>query len=180
MGKIKQGKILTPLDSVFYQISESVVSHTNLILKDYGRKVPPNEGLVYWAGTRKNNLIKISTVIAPTTESFPGRVSTTHTSNAKMIKILSFEGLVQIGQVHSHPSDWVDHSTGDNEWAPFKVLGLLSIVVPEYCQNGLTPLTMCGVHRFDKHGFIRLSNKYIEERFIITHDIKGNLFDLRS
>lgn len=86
---------------------------------------------------------------------------------------------IEIAQVHSHPSDWVDHSEGDDLWASFKIEGLVSIVVPNYCKDGMLPLTNCGVHRYINGNFIRLSKKYITSHFRLVNE-KSDFVDLRK
>lgn len=170
---------IMPKDSFNYIINKNVINTTDKILKQYGNLMPSNEGFVYWAGTINNLEITINTVIIPETDSDKQRVTVMPESNFYVVKSLSDNKLIHIGQVHSHPGSCVDHSNGDNEWASFKREGLISVVVPKYCSNGLLPLTICGVHRFNKRKFIRLSEKYIEKHFNI---IKGEckIIDLRD
>jgi hypothetical protein len=64
--------------------------------------------------------------------------------------------------------------------AVFKVEGLLSIVVPSYCQKGMLPLTICGIHRYEKQGFTKLSRTYILSHFAVKSDITSYLEDFRK
>lgn len=168
----------TPQDNIRYYISEDVVRFSEIILREYGNVNPPNEGFVYWAGKKDFNKIFINTVIAPRTESNWGSVVVSHESNVDLVLCLSENKLIHVGQVHSHPGDWVDHSAGDDSMAPFKMEGLLSFVVRQYGLKGINPLTECGVHRYDNRRFIRLSKKYIKTHFRIIN-IEAKLFDFR-
>lgn len=170
----------SPKDNITYILPQSVISDTERVLLEYGKMKPSNEGFVYWCGTIDGMKINISLVIAPKTESNYGRVSTSNRSNFDVVKTLSANKVIEIAQVHSHPSDWVDHSEGDDKWASFKIEGLVSIVVPEYCKRGMLPLSSCGIHRYTDNNFIRLSNKYITEHFRILADSKSNFVDLRG
>lgn len=170
----------TPKDNLFYKIPLKAITFTEKILMDYASLSPSNEGFVYWAGVFEKSHYIIKGVIAPLTESNYGRVSTSHKSNLDFILILNILGLIQIAQVHSHPDDWVDHSRGDDEYAAFKIKGLVSIVVPAYCEQGLLPLTRCGVHRFHDTGFRRLSNNYVKKHFLIDSSLDCILEDLRK
>jgi hypothetical protein len=173
-------KLHTPRDSLTYIIPAKAVQDTQRILAEYGIMSPPNEGLVYWGGIENENWRIVALVFAPLTESNGGRVSTSKRSNFDFVRVLSRNNLIQIGQVHSHPTKWVDHSPGDDALAAFKKEGLLSIVVPEYCQNGLKLRTSCGVHRYRRASFIRLSRKYIEGHFIISDNHDSLLEDFRK
>ncbi len=166
-------------DKIHYVIPYQAISDTQRILKDYADFVPSHEGLVYWGGIKEDDTITIKLVVAPETESGPGHVKTSHRSNFEFIEILNSYSLVQIAQVHSHPTDWVGHSLGDDEYAACKVKGLLSIVVPEYCMEGFNLLRNSGVHRFQNKQFVRLHSAYLKGHFEITHGIKSGFKDLR-
>jgi len=175
----RKAKRYTPKDRYRYTISEDVIEMTNKILEQYRKVIPSNEGFVYWAGTIFKNEILINAVIVPETKSDKGSVMIPPEANFYVVQVLSQHKLQHIGQVHSHPSSWVDHSEGDNEWASFKTNGLISIVVPNYGKNGMLPLKICGLHRYKDERFIRLSKKYIRRHFkIIKCDAK--LIDLRD
>lgn len=169
----------TPRDVLKCSIPADAIDLTERILQDYGQYQPPNEGLVYWGGHKADGIIRVRMVVAPFAESHSLRVVATNTSNAKVVSALVNKRCVYLAQVHSHPEEWVDHSDGDDEWAAFKHNGLLSIVVPHYCSNGMLPLTSCGVHRFQEGTFLRLSERYIENHFVVTRDDSVEYLDMR-
>ena len=68
---------------------------------------------------------------------------------------------------------------GDDKWAANKMTGLLSIVVPKYCIDGMLPLKTCGIHRFENNNFMRLSEEYINSHFDIVEDLNSVFEDLR-
>lgn len=170
-------KRITPIDNLAYEINSGVIKITTQILKQYGQL--PHEGLVFWAGQTLDNKVKITHVIAPETDSSEGRVTVPHSSIYHVVRALSSNKVIHIGQVHSHPGKWVNHSGGDDEWAPFKRQGLISIVVPSYGFNGMLPLKKPGVHRYQENQFIRLSNKYINKHFTVVVG-EANFTDLRD
>lgn len=170
-------KRITPNDNLTYAVHSGVIKATHVVLKQYGQI--PHEGLVFWAGNVFENTFNITHVIAPETESSEGRVTVPHSSVYQVVKSLSENKVIHIGQVHTHPGKWVDHSGGDDEWAPFKREGLISLVVPKYCDKGMLPFKLDGIHRYQDGKFIRLSNKYINGHFeIIEGD--GHFTDLRD
>lgn len=172
-------KLHSPKDNLLYLLPLEVISHTERILSEYGRKKPPHEGLVYWGGKKESERITVSTVIAPKTVSDYGRVSTSPRSNFDVVRLLNKHNVIQIAHVHSHPGTWIDHSLGDDDLAAFKVNGLVSIVVPRYCHRGMMPLSSCGIHRYTDGKFIRLSLDYIKSHFRIENS-EGLVFeDLR-
>jgi proteasome lid subunit RPN8/RPN11 len=162
-----ESKRFTPADNKKYMVPNLAISHTEKVLREYGKKRPSNEGLVYWAGRKDGDIMRVELVIAPRTDSAARRVMTSPESNMKMIQVLGKHDMIHLGQVHSHPGSWVDHSEGDDEHAAFKINGLLSLVVPEYCKYGMMPIEICGVHRFEKDHFIRFTDEYVREHFSI-------------
>ncbi len=178
--RISPRKLHSPKDNLLYLVPSEAISHTGRILHEYGRRKSPHEGLVYWGGQKDDDRITVSIVIAPKTVSSYGRVATSQRSNFDVVRLLNKHNGVQIAQVHSHPGAWVDHSPGDDDWAAFKVNGLLSIVVPRYCRRGMPPLSSCGVHRYTNGKFIRLAPDYMKSHFRIEN-FKGLVFeDLRN
>ena len=171
---------MTLNDDITYHIPLKSIEYTDQILKEYADLIPSNEGLVYWAGNFENNHYTVKAVIAPKTDSDYGRVSTSHKSNLNFVLTLNDLEVIQIAQVHSHPCSWVDHSYGDDDYAAFKIEGLVSVVVPEYCNHGLTPLTRCGIHRYIDKDFHRLSDKYVRRHFLIDSQLDCVLEDQRS
>lgn len=169
----------TPNDNIRYLVSRSVIEQTEKVLKEYGEIDHSHEGLVYWAGTRNESEILVNAVIAPETISTPGSVTITPESNFYVIQCLSQNKLVHLGQVHSHPGSWVGHSLGDDLRASFKRNGLLSIVVSNYCHHGMLPIKQCGIHRYSRDEFIRLSKKYVQKHFKLTRT-ESALYDFRK
>jgi hypothetical protein len=162
----------TPADNKKYMIPNRAIMYTEKVLSDY-------EGLVYWAGRKDVDVIRVELVIAPRTDSAARRVMTSPESNMKMIQVLDKYDMIHLGQVHSHPGSWVDHSEGDDEYAAFKINGLLSLVVPSYCKDGMMPIETCGVHRFEQDHFIRFTDEYVSDHFSIE-DANCLFEDLRK
>lgn len=169
---------VTPKDSIVYHIAKGAIEATEHVLKSYGELEEGHEGFVYWGGELIEGNVYINCVIAPNCESGSQFISTSRKSNAQVIIELSQRSRILIGQVHSHPSDWVDHSLGDDKFAAYKYEGLISIVVPEYCVLGMLPLNTCGIHRYEYGEFLRFSDKYVNNRFIINES-PSEFVDLR-
>lgn len=172
-------KQINPTDNIFYKIPYKIIEITERILKDYSNGFIPTEGLVYWGGIKEENNITVTSVIAPKTTAYQARIETDHRANLDFVRELNKHKIIQIAQVHSHPGYFIDHTEGDDYWCAFKFEGLISIVVANYCNNGMMPLNNCGVHRFSNDEFIRLSKKYIEKHFKLINEGNVNLIDLR-
>ena len=167
-------------DRFKYYIPQKAITDTEDILKDFPLKYNPHEMFVYWAGIKENNKFTVNLVVVPNAKTDFGSVVVSQEANFNFVKILSSKKLIQVAQVHTHPTSWVGHSLGDSRYAAFKVKELLSIVVPSYCHKGMLPLEKCGIHRFDGKKFLRLTNKYIKNHFNIINYEKSELEDLRK
>jgi hypothetical protein len=171
---------MNPSDDFRYYIPQNAIEYTQQVLQEYSKLDSPNEGLVYWAGKTNSNKVEVLMVIAPHTKSAPLKVEVSNKFNFPVVRMLNANSLKYIGLVHSHPTDWVDHSDGDNECAPFRSDGIISIVVPNYSKNGLLPLTTCGIHRYSNGKFGRLSDAYVSKHFKVVNNVESKSFDLRN
>jgi proteasome lid subunit RPN8/RPN11 len=117
----------------------------------------PTEKVVYWAGIKRPDVCTATTVIRPAARLTRGSFRTTPEANAEVIAFLSDRGLALVGQVHTHPGPWVDHSGGDDEDAFMPRENYISIVVPSYCRAGMLPIEHCGVHRYEARTFRRIT-----------------------
>ena len=168
----------TPRDKKTYIIPRGAILYTEKALStDQDSKT---EELVYWAGVQDGDVANVTAVIIPKTDTRNLGVRTTHLANFHFVRTINRLGLIQIAQVHTHPGSWVDHSFGDDQNAAFKVDGLLSIVVPDYGESGMIPLTTCGVHRYQNRKFIRLSDTYILKHFNVDAELSCRMEDLRE
>ena len=168
------------LDEFQYYVPLRALLLTEQSLRDYPLTHEPDEMLVFWAGIREANKSIVKLVVLPNAKTTAGSVEVSHEANFRFVKTLSSRALIQIAQVHTHPTSWAGHSPGDSKYASFKVKGLLSIVVPSYCNSGMRPLEKCGIHRFDGKKFIRLQTKYIRSHFHVLNYEESEIKDLRE
>lgn len=147
-------------------LTEPVVDAIDHLLRSYGGE-DDHEGVVYLGGVEAElgavALVAISPVAATTRGSF----RTDLDANTDVVGTLAELGLVLVGQVHSHPGDWVDHSDGDDEGALVRFEGYWSLVVPTFAREGMRPLARCGVHLYTSKEFRRLSTNAVRSRVSI-------------
>jgi proteasome lid subunit RPN8/RPN11 len=147
-------------------ISEAVVVQTEVLLRV--SRWRPHERIVYWAGFEMRTSCLVTTVIRPNAVMTGGSFRTTSQENAQAVAFMRSHNLVLIGQVHTHPSSYIDHSEGDDEDAFMRFENYLSLVVPFYARRGVLPLTACGIHRFEGNFFRRLTTREIENTFTVV------------
>lgn len=157
-------------------VSSTLLDRTGDVLRQSGSEGDPHEGVAYWAGRRVGDDWFVTTCIAPAARTTYGSFDTSSETNARVIMYLAKVGLELLGQVHSHPGKFVDHSAGDEIKALMPYEGFISIVVPHFAGRGMCPLTICGVHIFEDSRFRRLLAPEIESRFRTLDDFA----DLRT
>ena len=148
-------------------IHEAVMPETVRLLQESSDVLSAHEGIIYWAGKTTDVAWIVTTSIAPSAITTWGSFETSAASNAEVIGFLSRYGLELLAQVHSHPGFYVDHSDGDDKGALMPYEDYLSLVVPYHGSAGMLPLTQCGIHRFNKGLFKRLTNQEIDSVFEI-------------
>jgi hypothetical protein len=146
-------------------IQDAVLNETVRLLRPKNNPKNEHERVVYWAGKDFGSEWIVTTCIAPRAHTTRGSFSVSAESNARVIGLLNELSVVLLGQLHTHPGTWIEHSDGDNEGAFMPYDHFLSIIVPVYGQMGLWPLNKCGVHRFRKRAFYRLSDSEIKTEF---------------
>jgi len=159
-----------PREMTFW-VSAGLLKRTATVLRQSGNKEQSHEGVAYWAGRRGGNDCVVTTCIAPAARTTYGSFDISSETNARVVMYLASAGLELLAQVHSHPGAAVGHSDGDDDRALMPYEGFLSIVVPHYGGRGMRPLTICGVHVFERGGFRRLASAEIEDRFRIFDEI---------
>jgi len=149
-------------------IPAAILDRTVEVLQQSGHRGRSHEGVVYWAGRRVRDVCFIMTCVAPLAVTTGASFDTSSASNARVVAYLAEAELEMLGQVHCHPGEIVDHSEGDEEKALMPYKGFLSVVVPHYARRGMRPLTMCGVHVWERSRFRRIGNREIESCFRIV------------
>jgi hypothetical protein len=137
-----------------FAIAEAVLATSERMLRSPRWK--GRESIVYWAGVKRADVWIATTVIKPKAATTFGSFTTSSAANGRVIEFLEEAGLALLGQVHTHPGQFVDHSAGDDDDAFMPKENSLSLVVPNFGRDGMRPLTLCGVHRYESGRFRRL------------------------
>ncbi len=142
---------------------ESILPVIERLLCSYGGG-EEHEGIVYLGGVETPRGSVALVAIGPQATTTWGSFETHVDANMAVVSTLASLGITLVGQVHSHPGQWVDHSDGDDEGALVRFSGYWSIVVPQFARQGLLPLTRCGIHIYQDGQFRRLSDAAVEAR----------------
>lgn len=106
----------------------------------------PSEGVVYWFGVESPRYSIVTSLMVPNAVTTRGGLRTSASANAEVLESIIGTPLVLLGQAHSHPSDWVEHSPTDDRHTFAAFEGGLSVVVPSFA-FGDPVLAACGIHR---------------------------------
>ena len=136
---IAQSPIVCVTDTLMRVTVQLIASFVD----DRGRDA---EGIVYWFGLELAGQSVVTTLVVPDADTTRGNVRTSAAANAEALSTIVDTPLVLLGQVHSHPFEFVTHSTIDDRETFAQFEGALSVVVPFFGKHGME-LSTCGVHR---------------------------------
>src|SRR5665647_2208230 len=86
-------KKYNPKDAIEYVVTKDVIDYTTKIIREYGTREYPAEGLVYWAGEVNGDVFNITAAIAPQTDSSRYGIKTSNESNARFVEFICDYGL---------------------------------------------------------------------------------------
>ena len=130
-----------------------------------------HEGVIYWAGVElgepTTEWLLVTSCIVPEASTGPGQFEVSALANTRVTEAVHEHDIGVLATVHSHPGTSTVHSGTDEDEAFFPYDGSYSIVVPEYADRGMRPLTSCGIYRYETDQFRRLDTAEIDEDFTV-------------
>ncbi len=157
------------MSSSTWHLPNNLLSQSITIMRPQGRM--GNEGLVFWFGIENG----VSSVITHIVEVFgsgfittPLHMSLSLNAMTRLTEITEELDVFLIGQIHSHPGNFVDLSELDKKHG-IRIPDYLSVVCPYYAQKDLIGLEECGVHVFENYKYRRMLNKEISTRISIQN-----------
>lgn len=128
------------------------------------------EGIGLWLGVTASDEATITHLVEVPeiwVEKRPDFLCVSEIAFAALGDICERDGCYLVGQIHSHPGDFVDLSYADREYgiqAPY----FFSVVAPHYAQRPRTAWNDCGVHQFlPGAGFQRFDRAEILRRVVV-------------
>src|SRR5262249_1202483 len=111
-----------------------------------------NEGLALWLGCRSDaetaHVTHLVEVYGSGFRTLPLHVSLSVKAISGLDDLAESLDCYLLGQIHSHPRNFLDLSELDKEHG-IRVPDYLSVVCPHYAQRGTTRLRDCGIHVFE-------------------------------
>ena len=155
-------------------VTTTLLHETARLLASFA-EVEDSEGVVYWFGFQLGDRAVITTLVVPNADTTDGRVSTSAASNAEALGAIVGTPLLLIGQAHSHPFEYVGHSSVDDRDTFAQFPGAISVVVPFFGREGFD-LSMCGVHRHIEGKFRQIRSSQVHKHLRVV----PGLADFRS
>jgi len=128
------------------------------------------ETACYWFGVDADGLQVVTTVAAPKLYQTPGNYSVDMASLRRLAAAMRAQRLINLAQVHTHPSDWVDHSPYDDERAYSTREGALSLVWADYGLSLNYDLSGVGVHERRGGVWVQLDERKAGEIIRLVDD----------
>lgn len=128
------------------------------------------ETACFWFGIDAGDVQVATTVAAPRLFQTFGNYSVEMRSMRRLSAAMREQGLTNLAQIHTHPSDWVDHSTWDDERAYSTRGGAVSIVWPDYGLGLAHDLGGLGVHERRGGEWVRLDARASAARIRLVDD----------
>jgi proteasome lid subunit RPN8/RPN11 len=133
-----------------------------------------NEGIVFWLGKHLGDVAIITHVLTLDERwlwKTPNFLQVSTDGMSALADEAERHEVVLVGQIHSHPGNYVDLSMADRRFgisAPY----YLSVVAPHFAQDPSSSWRDCGVHVYERaHGFRRLSPDEVR-RSVVADDAR--------
>ena len=133
-------------------------------LRAYGAQ--GSEGLLFWGGVPSGESVQVTGLYLPGHSLQGERVRLTPDESRWLLRRLRARDEKLVAQVHSHRY-WPEHSLGDDQLAPVRHDGFLSIVIPNY-GSGVTGLEQCGTYEAVDGRFVGLDRLMVRARFCLS------------
>lgn len=130
------------------------------------------ECMVFWSGKLVgHNEADISSCICPKQRTSSVTIEVPLRATARLHRLLATRQEFLFAQVHSHPGD-AFHSATDDMYPITHKPGFISIVVPNFCTEGVIDLARCFVVEYVRCGkWRRLDPSEIERRFVVVDEV---------
>jgi hypothetical protein len=136
------------------------------------------ETACFWFGVDAGDAQVATTVAAPKLFQTFGNYMVEMGSMRRLSAAMRAHGLTNLAQVHTHPSDWVDHSTWDDERAYSTREGAVSIVWPDYGLGLAHDLRGLGVHERRGGEWVRLDARDAAARVRLVDDFADHRWQI--
>lgn len=129
------------------------------------------ETACFWFGIQTGECQIITTLAIPKLYQTSGNYLVEKESIRRLASAMRLQGLTNLAQVHTHPTDWVEHSVYDSEHAYSTKDGALSFVWPNYGASAAHSLAGIGVHERRNQKWIQLTEDQMDKRIFLVDSV---------
>lgn len=161
--------------SPVWKLPKDLLARSIEIMAPHGKL--GNEGLALWFGAELNNEIKVTHVVeirGPGLKTSPLNLQISMRGMSMLTDLAEKYNRYLVGQIHSHPGNFIDLSAVDKEYG-IRIQDYLSIVCPHYAQSPSTTWSQCGTHVFEDRSYRRLKEWEIQRRILLTAEAVNHL-----
>ena len=154
--------------STQWTLPKDLISASVEVMKPHG--MYGNEGLALWFGTENEAHITVTHMVelhGPGFRTSPLNLQISLAGMSALTELAQNLNAYLIGQIHSHPRNFIDLSEVDVVHG-IRIPDYLSLVCPHYAQAPNTTLAQCGVHVFEAGTYRRLSAGEVSRRISST------------
>ena len=139
------------------------------------------ETACYWFGIETNEHQVVTTLVLPHLFQTQGNYRVDNISSQRLANELSIQGLVNLAQVHTHPTGCqVTHSRYDDQHAYSTREGALSFVWPNYGHMAGLHLIGVGVHERREGRWVRLDEGQVTKRIRLVDSVADYRWQIDS
>lgn len=158
------------MSQVTWFLPEDLLRTSIEIMRTHGAH--GNEGLALWLGTSDDSQrVMVTHAIEVYGTGFvtaPLQMRLSFRAMSALTDLADRLGCYLVGQIHSHPANYIDLSDVDKDLG-IRVQDYLSVVCPHYAQRPDLLLSDCGLHVFEGANYRRLLSAEISRRVIETN-----------
>jgi hypothetical protein len=138
------------------------------------------ETACFWFGVDAGRLQVVTTVALPKLYQTGGNYLVEMVSLRRLAAEMRSLGLTNLAQVHTHPSNWVEHSPYDDERAYSTRQGALSLVWADYGLQLRHDLSGLGIHERREGEWVRLSEAETNSRIRLVDDVADFRWEIKG
>lgn len=148
-------------------ITEGAVTAAERMLPTFRGPDGDHEGVLFMLGFETPKWTLFTSVVAPDADHGRGHVRADEAAVAAAARAARKHGLGILGEIHSHPDGWTEHSEGDDELVLMPFEGMLGLVVPHHGHWGMRPLESLGIHQYQDRRWVAIV-RGIREGFTVV------------
>lgn len=153
-----------------FVITDGALNAAGRLLPTFRGPDGDHEGLIFLLGYELGPLTLFTTALVPDARHGWGHVICGDEAVGAAGRAARGHGLGVLAQLHTHGSDWTEHSIGDDTLIVMPFEGMLSLIAPWYGRVGLRPLYGLGIHQYQDGTWVGIRPESVRENVRVVPD----------